>query len=143
MKFSRLLLAICLSFTSLQTFADNAPKAEVVDAIDVLRQQYAELEDLRNQVKLIVEAGETDKIVLIIASSLVGAGLIIDVFSPAKPEAVQLTRDKIGDAMITIGLGGGLITSIVVLLDEQKAKKIEERIRAQQDKIEQTVKGML
>ncbi|MFS4460801.1 hypothetical protein [Bdellovibrio sp. HCB2-146] len=143
MKISRAILASILALTSLRTFAADNQQIEISNAKLVLKQQYAELEDLKTQLKLAVKAGETNSVAFVISSALLGTGLILDILGVQSSAVTRITNLTLADSMIVIGTVGATASGVIVALDVYKIKQIEKRIEAQQQKILEASKGLL
>lgn len=143
MKISRAILASILAFTSLRTFAAENQHIEIPNAKLVLKQQYAELEDLKTQLKLAVDAGETNSVAFVFSSALLTTGLLLDILGVQSSAVTRITNLTLADAIIVVGTVGATASGVVIALDVYKIKQIEKRIEAQQQKILETSKGLL
>lgn len=142
MKVTLALIASIIAFSSLQLHAAEG-SVEVPSAQQTLKQQYAELEDLKSQLTLAKDAGTTNVITFVISSSLVAAGLIMDILGGPGTRIKNMATLSTADTVIVIGGIGMASSGLVIQLDENKIEEITKKIADQQAKITETAQGLL
>jgi len=142
MKVTHALIASIIAFTSLHLHAAEG-QVEVPSAQQTLKQQYAELEDLKSQLTLAKNAGKTNVITFVISSSLVAAGLIMDILGGPGTRIKNMATLSTADTVIVVGGIGMASSGLVIQLDENKIEEITKKITDQQAKIAETAQGLL
>lgn len=142
MKVAHALIASIIAFTSLHLHAADGP-IEVSTAKLTLKQQYAELEDLKTQLSLAQNAGGTNLVTFIVSSSLIGAGLIMDILGGPGAKVKNLASLTASDSVIIIGAVGATTSGIVLKLDDMKINDLTKKINDLQGKIAEAAEGML
>ena len=142
MKVAHALIASIIAMTSLNLHAAGS-QIEVSSAQQTLRQQYAELEDLKSQLNLVKNGGEGNVITFVVSSGLVAAGLILDILGGPGTKIKNLATLSTADTVIAVGAIGMTSSGLVLKLDANKIEELTKKINAQQTKITETAQGLL
>jgi hypothetical protein len=142
MKVANALIASIIALTSLHLHAAEGT-VEVASPQQTLKQQYAELEDLKSQLALVESGGKTNVITFVISSGLVAAGLIMDILGGPGTRIKNMAALSTADTIIMVGGIGMVSSGLVIQLDENKIEEITKKITDQQTKITETAQGLL
>lgn len=149
MKVMNIVLSTVIALSAVKGFASEDAAPAPLTAIQVLSQQYQELEDLRNQVEKVRSKRSAGTVGIVISTLAVGAGALISTMEGFSGAIVNIGAKALGaeeSPMKKIGVGeliafggaAGIVGSTAVIVVQ--TKNLHQLI-AQIDKLEAQIKA--
>ena len=148
MKLLNIILSVALSLSTTQSFA-NKHTSSSLGAKEILAQQYAELEDLKNQVKRAQNIKELGTVIIVLSTVAVTTGVLMDIlytFEGIRFGVVSISFGKLTkpvhiplDQLLYVGGATSMVgSSILVMLKEDQLAELQKQIEVLQEKMQTT-----
>lgn len=148
MKLLNIMLSVTLFLSATQSFA-NKHTSSSLGAKQILAQQHAELEDLKNQVKRAQNIKELGTVIIVLSTMAVTAGVLMDILNAIEGVRIEVVSISLGkltkpvhirfDQLLLVGGATSMVgSSILVMLQEVQLAELQKQIEILQEKIQTT-----